>query len=191
MVGVVNTLEQTAQTGQEPVTQPLGHELEEARARILNLENTELYLVDRTRSSENNLGKAIARIQELENAALDTSVRSQSLEEQLSRAREDLLAQAKQVGVREEALGKQVGELKLEISNRMTQLKVKNKKITEIEAQSAQNLESNEKQKTEYNRKMNALVSKNSTIQARLDEAKKEIKLERSQFKSRRRKKEM
>ena len=190
VVGVVNTLEQAAQTGQEPVTQPLRHELEEARARILNLENTELYLVDRTRSSESNLGRAIARIQELEHAALDTSVRSQSLEEQLSKAREDLLAQTKQIGVSEEALGKQIGELKLEISNKVAQLKVKNKKIREIEAQSAQNLESNEKQRTEYNRKVSALVSKNSTIQARLDEAKKEIKLERSQIKSRRRKKE-
>ncbi len=187
-VGDENSTVQTAHIDQDSLTQHLRHELEEARVKIIELENTKLHLDDRMRNSESSLGRAVARTQELEHAALETSERSQSLQEQLSKAREDLLAQAKQIGQNKVALEKQTEGLKLDISNKNAQLKVKNKKIKELEAQGAQDLENADKQLTESNRKVSALVAKNSAVQARLDEANKTIKLERSQVKSRRRK---
>ena len=51
-------------------------------------------------------------------------------------------------------------------------------------------MESTEKQKAESKRKIDTLVAKNSAIQARLDEAKKTIRMDKSQFKNSKRKKE-
>ena len=76
--------------------------------------------------------------------------------------------------------GEKIAGLKSDIAKRGEQLKEKNKKIREIEIQSAKSLDSTEKDKTESKRKIDNLLAKNSVIQARLDKAKKALKTERS-----------
>ena len=87
-----NSARQTPRTGQDTLTQEPQHNvLEEARLKILSLENAEKLMASRACSREAMLQRAEIRIQELERCVLETSKSSQSLEEELSKAKGNIL----------------------------------------------------------------------------------------------------
>ena len=87
-----NSVRQTPFTGQETLAQQPQHNvLEEARLRILGLENAEKLMANRACNSEAKLQRAEGRIQELECYALETFNGSQNLEEQLSKTKGKIL----------------------------------------------------------------------------------------------------
>ena len=87
-----NSARQTPRTGQDTLTQQPQHNvLEEARLRILGLENTEKLMASRACNREAKQQRAEIRIQELERCALETSKGLQSLEEDLSKAKGNIL----------------------------------------------------------------------------------------------------
>ena len=147
-------------------------------------------MANRASNSEAKLRRAEVRIQELELYALETSNGARSLEEQLSIAKGELVKLAGQIEQDRVANGRKIESLKSELKTRGEQLREKNKRTKELEAQMVKGLESTKNQKAESKRKIGALIAKNSVIQAKLDETKKTIKMDRSQCKSSKRKKE-
>ena len=181
----------TRDTDQETlIQQPQQAMLEEARAKIMELEHARKLMTNRAACSEERSQKAEARMQELEHYAIETSNSARSLDEQLAKANEQILELSGQLEQEKTATEEKIRGLKSELKTRGDQLKDKNGRIREIEAQMVKSMETTEKQKAESKRKIDTLVAKNSAIQARLDEAKKTIRLEKSQLKSSKRRKE-
>ena len=170
--------------------QPQHGMLEEAKARIRDLEQAQKLIADRESSSVNKLQIAEHRMQELERCAIEASNSARSLEERLSKADEQIRDLLGQIERDRTASGEKMEGLKSELKVRGEQLKVKSKQLREIENQTVKGMESTEKQKAENKRKIDALIAKNSTIQAKLDKAKKTIKLDRSNAKNTKRRKE-
>ena len=85
-------------TDQETLTQqPQQAMLEEARARIMDLEHARKLMANRATCSEERLQRAEARMQELEHHVIETSNSVRSLEEQLSKAKEHILELSGQI----------------------------------------------------------------------------------------------
>ena len=178
------------QAGGTNLQQPQHAMLEEAKARIRDLEQAQKLIADRESSSVNKLQIAEHRMQELERCAIEASNSARSLEERLSKADEQIRDLLGQIERDRTASGEKMEGLKSELKVRGEQLKEKSKKLREIENQTVKGMESTEKHNAENRRKIDALIAKNSAIQARLDEAKKTIRLDRSQARNAKRRKE-
>ena len=125
---IKDSVRQAGDTDQETLTQQPQHAmLEEARARIMDLEHAEKLMANRASSSEDKLQRAEARMQELERYVIETSNSARSLKEQLSKANEQILGLSGQIEHDRVANGEKIGGLKSELKIRGDQLKEKNK----------------------------------------------------------------